>query len=41
MDEAVGFAKHLNKPRDIISRMKLETMAPVIQIIDETIAALS
>ncbi len=39
MTEAVGFAKSLNKRRDIIQKMKLETGLPIIKVIDETIAA--
>lgn len=39
--EAVGFAKNLNKPRDIITKMKLETLAPVLKVIDDTIASLT
>ncbi|WP_054031481.1 enoyl-CoA hydratase/isomerase family protein [Desulfatitalea tepidiphila] len=38
--EAVAFAKSLNKPRDIIQRMKLETLKPVLTVVDETIASL-
>jgi Delta3-Delta2-enoyl-CoA isomerase len=38
MGEAVGFAKSLNKNRDIIHKMKLETNQPIIQVIDEAIA---
>jgi hypothetical protein len=38
MGEAVGFAKSLNKNRDIIQKMKLETNQPIIQVIDEAIA---
>lgn len=41
MPEAVGFAKSLNKRRDIIRKMKLETGQPIIKTIDETIAACS
>ncbi|MBI5063816.1 MAG: enoyl-CoA hydratase/isomerase family protein [Desulfatitalea sp.] len=41
MAESVGFAKSLNKRRDIILKMKLETNQPIIKIIDETIAACS
>lgn len=40
MGEAVGFAKALNKRRDIILKMKLETHQPILKVIDETIAAL-
>lgn len=38
MGEAVGFAKALNKKREIIQKMKLETHQPIIRVIDETIA---
>jgi enoyl-CoA hydratase/carnithine racemase len=41
MAEAVGFAKSLNKRRDIILKMKLETSLPIIKTIDETIATCS
>jgi len=41
MAEAVGFAKSLNKRRDIIAKMKLETSLPILKVIDETIAACS
>jgi Delta3-Delta2-enoyl-CoA isomerase len=41
MAEAVGFAKALNKKRDIILKMKLETHQPIIGVIDETLAALA
>jgi Delta3-Delta2-enoyl-CoA isomerase len=41
LQEAVAFAKGLNKGRDIIGSMKMETLAPVISVIDETIAKLS
>jgi enoyl-CoA hydratase/carnithine racemase len=41
MPEAVSFAKSLNKRRDIISQMKLETRQPILKVIDEKIAALS
>jgi enoyl-CoA hydratase/carnithine racemase len=39
MAEAIGFAKSLNKRRDIILKMKLETSQPIIKVIDDTIAA--
>jgi enoyl-CoA hydratase/carnithine racemase len=41
MAEAVGFAKSLNKRREIIQKMKLETSQPILQVIDDTIAACS
>lgn len=41
MDEAVAFARQLNKQRDIMLKMKLETLAPVLSVIDETIALLT
>jgi hypothetical protein len=37
----VAFAKELNKGRDIIGRMKMETVAPIVCVIEETIASLS
>lgn len=41
MNEAVAFAKGLNKRRDIMRQMKLETREPILKIIDGTIAQLS
>jgi enoyl-CoA hydratase/carnithine racemase len=41
MDEALTFAKGLNKDRDIIRKMKLETHKQTIAVIDETVASLS
>ena len=41
MQQAVTFAKGLNKGRDIIGRMKRETLAPILCVIEETIASLS
>jgi enoyl-CoA hydratase/carnithine racemase len=41
MDEALGFAKSLNKGRDIIRKMKLETHKEIIAVIDETVASLT
>jgi Delta3-Delta2-enoyl-CoA isomerase len=41
MPQALAFAKGLNKGRDIIGRMKLETLAPVIGVIDETLSKMS
>ncbi len=40
VDEAVAYAKGLNKSRDMIRTMKLETLAPTIEVIDQTIASL-
>ena len=40
VSESVAFAKSLNKPRDIVHRMKLETLGPVLAVVDETIASL-
>lgn len=40
MEEAAAFARNLNKRRDIIQKMKLETLAPIISVIDDTIASL-
>jgi len=41
MDEVLTFAKGLNKDRDIIGKMKLETHKQIIAVIDETVASLS
>ncbi|MDA8139878.1 MAG: enoyl-CoA hydratase/isomerase family protein [Desulfobacteraceae bacterium] len=41
MEESVAFAKKLNKGREIMQKMKLETLAPIITVIDEEIAKLS
>jgi len=41
MQLAVTFARGLNKQRDIIGRMKVETLGPIIRVIDETVASLS
>jgi enoyl-CoA hydratase/carnithine racemase len=41
MDEALGFAKSLNKGRDIIRKMKLETHKETIAVIEETVASLT
>jgi enoyl-CoA hydratase/carnithine racemase len=41
MDEVLAFAKALNKDRDIIRKMKLETHKQTLAVIDETIASLS
>jgi enoyl-CoA hydratase/carnithine racemase len=40
MDEALAFAKSLNKGRDIIRKMKLETHKETIAVIEETVASL-
>ncbi|KJS30271.1 MAG: hypothetical protein VR64_16285 [Desulfatitalea sp. BRH_c12] len=40
MPQALAFAKGLNKKRDIIGRMKLETRAAIIKVIDDTVASL-
>lgn len=39
MDEVVAFAKSLNKPREIISRMKVETHKEITAIIENSIAS--
>lgn len=41
MQQAVAFAKGLNKKRDIIGRMKTETYEPILKVIDDTIASLA
>lgn len=41
MAEVLTFAKGLNKDRDIIRKMKLETHKHTLAVIDETIASLS
>lgn len=41
LDEAIGFARSTNKPREIISQMKAETHKERVEIIDRTIASLS
>lgn len=41
VEEAATFAKTLNKRRTIIEKMKLETLAPILNVIDATIAELS
>ncbi len=41
LDDAIAFAKGLNKSRDIIRKMKAETLAPIINVIDETVADLN
>jgi enoyl-CoA hydratase/carnithine racemase len=39
--EAVGFVKRLNKGREIMRKMKAETLAPILNAIDTAIAELS
>ncbi len=41
MKEVLAFAKTLNKDRELIRKMKLETHKETLQIIDETISSLS
>jgi len=41
MKEVLTFAKTLNKDRELIRKMKLETHKETLQIIDETISSLS
>lgn len=41
MDEVLAFAKTLNKDRELIGKMKMETHKESLAIIDETISALS
>jgi enoyl-CoA hydratase/carnithine racemase len=41
MDEVLTFAKALNKDRQLIRKMKLETHKSTLAVIDETIASLS
>ena len=41
MDEVLAFAKTLNKDREMIRKMKLETHMETLKIIDETISSLS
>jgi enoyl-CoA hydratase/carnithine racemase len=41
MQQAVVFAKGLNKKRNIIGRMKTETYEPILRVIDDTIASLA
>ena len=41
MDEVLGFAKSLNKGRDIIRKMKLETHKETIAVIEDTMAGLT
>lgn len=40
LDESVAFAKGLNKRRDIIHQLKTETLAPILTVIDDTVASL-
>ncbi|MBW2091266.1 MAG: enoyl-CoA hydratase/isomerase family protein [Deltaproteobacteria bacterium] len=41
MNEVLAFAKTLNKDRELIRRMKIETHKEILAIIDETISSLS
>jgi len=41
MNEVLAFAKTLNKDRDLIRQMKLETHKELLTVIDETISSLS
>ena len=41
MDEVLAFAKTLNKDRELIGKMKMETHKASLAIIDETISSLS
>jgi len=41
MDEVLAFARTLNKDRELIRKMKLETHKETLNIIDETISSLS
>jgi len=41
MDEVLAFARTLNKDRELIRKMKLETHKETLKIIDETISSLS
>lgn len=41
LPQAVGFAKGLNKGRDIIGKMKMETYEPIVYTIDDAIASLA
>lgn len=40
MAEALDFARMLKKPRAIIKQMKLETLGPIVAVIDQEIATL-
>jgi hypothetical protein len=41
MKEVLAFARTLNKDRELIRKMKLETHQEIIAVIDESISALS
>ena len=41
MDEVLAFARTLNKNREMIRKMKMETHKVIVTIIDETISSLS
>jgi len=41
MNEVLAFAKTLNKDRDLIRKMKMETHKEILGVIDETISSLS
>jgi len=41
MDEVLAFARTLNKDREMIRKMKMETHKEIVTIIDETISSLS
>ncbi len=41
MDEVLAFARTLNKDRELIRKMKLETHKEIVKVIDETISSLS
>ncbi len=41
MKEVLAFAKTLNKDRELIRKMKLETHKEIMEIMDETISSLS
>jgi len=41
LEEAVAFARGLNKKRDIVEKMKLETLAPILKVIDRTLQDLA
>jgi enoyl-CoA hydratase/carnithine racemase len=41
MNEVLAFAKTLNKDRELIRRMKMETHKEILAVIDETISSLS
>jgi len=41
MNDVLAFAKRLNKDRELIEKMKLETHKEILKVIDETISSLS